>query len=586
MSRWTRNPLMFANVDKATHTSGETPQLLPEDTRNLKETLAHIDSLVSAGSYEEAHDRLLALRQEFPSSDDIRLRLDILDPLVRSVKLANEGKTAFNQGEYGEAVRALTQALELNPQNQDAQELKARALRERDRLRQVREALTAGQRAMRDGDANTAAIELRKVLQIDPAHLQATGLMGQIQNVQAEREREARFREAMQQADSLVTQTKFEDAQYTLLGLRQEFPDSKEIDQKLRSVDQQSKLYLLVTDGQQALDHGEFGEAVRIFTEAQQLAPNDERVRDMKVRAVQERDRLRQVREAIAGGQRALRLGESDVAEKQFQRALQLDPANAQATTLLSQLVSGRQAREREEKLKAGLSLAENLIAGKKFEEAGRQLAELQQAYPDSPGVASLADVLIQKKAEAAALPSIPAVVANPRHAIRPAPAADYARSMALAEELRQSLLKPRAPAPAAVAKGSGAASPPPPKDSRTSGSGSGPVAAAAPGSFGAAPGGETLVMGSGFRTNSAAPKPVSPPAVLPQPPAPAAVEPAAPLPPPAVPIAAPRPPVVVARPISPPVNSRSKMSPVVFVVLGVLTVVLAVIAFLIFRHP
>lgn len=558
--------------------------MLPEDTQKHKESLAQVDSLVTAGSYEEAQNGLIALRQEFPSSDDIRLRMDILEPLVRAVKLAREGKTAFDHGEYGEAVRALTQALELNPQDKEAQELKTRALQERDRLRQVREALTAGQRAMRDGDTNTAAIELQKVLQIDPAHQQATGLMGQIQNVQAEQQQEVRLRQAMKQVDDLVLESKFDDAQFTLLELRQEFPDSTEIDQRLRALDQQSKLHVLMTDGQQALDHAEFGEAVRIFTEAQQLAPNDGRVRDMKVRAVQERDRLRQVREAISGGQRALRQGEPDVAEKQFQRALQLDPANNQASTLLAQLVTEREAREREQKLKAGLSLAENLIAWKKFDEAERHLAELQQEYPDSPGVVALAEVLLQKKAEAAALPPAPAVTANSRPAIRRAPAADYARSMALAEELCQSLLKPRAPAPSAAAKGSGPSSPPPLKDSNTSGSGSGPVATASPGNSGAAPGNETLVMGSGFRTNTATPKPVPPPAIPPPPPSSVAVHPAAPLSPPAVPIAARRPPLV-AKPIPPPVSSRSRLSPVVFVVLGVLTAVLAVVAFLIFRH-
>ena len=111
------------------------------------------------------------------------------------------------------------------------------------------------------------------------------------------------------------------------------------------------------------------------------------RVRDLKVRAVQERDRLRQVREAISAGQRAMRQGDAGVAEREFQRALQLDPANAQATNLLAQIQKDRQAREREQRLKEGLSQAENLISAKKFEEAQRKLAELQQAYPDAEDV-------------------------------------------------------------------------------------------------------------------------------------------------------------------------------------------------------
>ena len=58
----------------------------------------------------------------------------------------------------------LREALELNPQDSEARELKERALQERDRLRQVREALSSGQRAMRQGDASAAEREFQRAL--------------------------------------------------------------------------------------------------------------------------------------------------------------------------------------------------------------------------------------------------------------------------------------------------------------------------------------------------------------------------------------------------------------------------------------
>ena len=416
-----------------------------EQASRLNEAMAQADNLVSAGKYEEAQDALLALQDEFPSSDEIRLKLQKLDPLVRSRRFVEDGKNALAQGEFGEAVRSLTAALELNPQDKEALELKARALQERDRLRQVREAFSAGQRAMRQGDSNAAAIELEKVLQLDPTHAQGTSLMAQIRQTQAAREREAKIREGLQQADNLVGEKKFEEAHFALLELQQAFPDSAEIDQKLQALDQGMKLHLLVKDGEDALSQGEFGEAVRILTEAQALAPSDEHLRDLKVRAVQERDRLRQVREAIAGGQRAQRQGQADVAEQQFQRALQLDPANSQATALLTQLRTERQAREREQALRTGLSHAEDLISWKKFDEAERQLTELQQAYPGATPLEPMFKVLSQRRAEAAAVPPTKPPAATPpaeQPSVRPAPASDYAKSMELAEELRRSFYK------------------------------------------------------------------------------------------------------------------------------------------------
>ncbi len=472
---------------------------------HVKEALWQADKLVAAGNLQEAQDQLLALQREFPASGEVRLKLEALDRLVRAGKFVQEGRSALNQGEYGEAVRALTAALELNPQDKEALGLKDRALQERDRLRLVREALSAGQRAVRDGDSNTAALEFKKAVQLDPTNAQAASLMGQVRQTQAAQEREAKFREALQKADNLVAEKKFEEAQYALLSLQQEFPGSAEINQKLSALDQQLKLHLLVTDGEQAFNQGEFGEAVRILTEAQALVPNDERIRGLKVRAVQERDRLRQVRELIAAGQRALRQGLADVAEQQYQRALQLDPANSQASNLLTQLQTGRQAQEREQVLKAGLSLAESLIVGKKFDEAQRQLEDLQRAYPGAESLRPLFQILNQRKAEAVAIPAPPPPAPRPvmeGPPVRPAPPSDYTKSMELAEELRLNLLK---------LQGLGAARPAKRPASATQTSVAGPQSSGrgqVPASPAAQPPGQasdvTLLMGSSFNAHAA----------------------------------------------------------------------------------
>jgi len=378
-------------------------RLAREQGFRLKEGLWQTDNLVSAGKYEEAQSRLLELQQDFPTSDEVNLKLRILAPLIRSRKLVQDGKRAFQQGEYAEAARVLAEALGLDPQDKEARELKERALQERDRLRQVREALSSGQRAMRQGDASTAEQEFQRALQLDPTNPQAISLCEQFRQAQAARQRELRFRKALQQSDHLVAEGNFDDAQRVLLELQQEFPDSAELDRVLLLLGQQMKVARLLEEAQLAFDQGEFGEAVRILTEAQELDPNHSRVRDLKVRAVQERDRLRKVREAISAGQRAMRQGHPALAEQEFQRALQLDPANTQAANLIAQIQRDHQRPEREQRLKEGLSQAENLLSGKKFAEAHRKLTELQQAYPDAEEVQQKLQALNPPKAEAAA---------------------------------------------------------------------------------------------------------------------------------------------------------------------------------------
>jgi len=429
-------------------------RLARERDFRLKEALWQTDNLVSEGKYEDAQNRLLELQEDFPNSDAVSQKLQTLDPLIRSQKLFQEGEHAFNQGEYAEAVRALTEALTLNPQNTVATELKERALQERDRLRQVREALSSGQRALRQGDIDAAEREFQKALQLDPTNTQASTFMGQIRQAQASREREARFREALQRSDEMVAQGKLDDAQQALLELQQAFPDSGEIDQKLVALDQQMKVSRSIAEGRRALEQGEFGEAARILTEAQELDPSNATVRDLRVKAVQERDRLRQVRENISSGQRAMRAGDAKAAEREFKRALQLDPTNAQATSLLEQIQKERQARERQKRIEEGINQVENLITAKKFDEAQRKLNDLQKAYPDADEILLTQMMLTQRKTEAATPPPPPppppaaAPVPAERSPVRGAQVSDGVRSMELAEELRRSLGSPRTPEP------------------------------------------------------------------------------------------------------------------------------------------
>ncbi len=385
-----------------------------EQDFRLKEMMWQTDNLVSEGNYEVAQTRLLELQKDFPSSDEVRLKLRILAPLIRSQKLFQDGERAFRQGEYAEAVRALTEALRFHPHDKEARNMKDRALEERDRRRQVNEALSAGQMAMRQGDVNAAEREFQQVLQLDPTNSQASSLLEQVRQAQGASEQEVRFREALQQTGKLAAEGKFDDAQSALMELRQEFPDSAEIDQKLQVLDQQIKVSRLLVESQQAFDQGEFGEAVRLLTEAQGLDPADVRVRDLKVLAVRERDRLRQVREAISAGQRAMRLGHPEVAEHEYQRALQLDPANAQAANLLAQIRKDRQGGEREQRLKEGLGQVEDLLSGARFGEAHRLLTELQEAYPEAE--------VVQKKLQALYEPDVEVAAPTPP-AAPPAPA-------------------------------------------------------------------------------------------------------------------------------------------------------------------
>ena len=312
----------------------------------LKEALWQADNLVYAGNYEDAQTQLLELQKDFPDSEDILLKLQILRPLIRVRQLVQEGQHAFQQGEFAEAARLYTEALRLDPHDKEVRDLKDRAIAERDRLREVRGALSAGQQALREGDESAADLEFQRAFLLDPTHDPATTVAAQVRQAQPARNQEAWLRATFQRYDDSLSAGKFDEAEIALLEMQNEFPASTAIGQKLLVLEHQLKMARLLAESQHAYSQGEFGDAVRLLTEAQGLDPSDERVQELKVQAVKERDRLRQVREAVSSGQRAMRQGYPEVAEQEFQRALQLDPANAQATTLLAQVKVERRERD------------------------------------------------------------------------------------------------------------------------------------------------------------------------------------------------------------------------------------------------
>lgn len=319
----------------------EQDRLGRERDFRLKEALWQADNLVFAGNYEEAQSRLLEIQEEFPDSDDVHLKLRILRPLIRARELVQEGDHAFQQAEYGEAVRAYNEALRLDPHDKEVRDRRDRAIEERDRLREVREALAAGHQALREGDASAAELEFQRAFQLDPSNAEAIAMAGQIGQDQAAGGRDAWLREAFQRFDDSLTLGRFDEAELALLEMQETFPASTEIGEGLLVLERRLKLGRLFAESQQAFGQGEFGEAVRLLTVAQDLDPNDQRVRELTVQALMERDRLRQVREAIGAGQRAMRQGEPEVAEQEYRRALQLDPANPLATNLLAQIQKG-----------------------------------------------------------------------------------------------------------------------------------------------------------------------------------------------------------------------------------------------------
>jgi TonB family protein len=167
---------------------------------------------------------------------EIAAELHRLSSLPRFRELITEGEQAFNRGAFSDAIRALSGALELNPNDTQARSLKERAGREQERLQQAREAMAAGQSAMKQGDLTGAEVKLQKVLEIDKDNAQASGLLAEIRRDRLARERDFKIKEGLWNADKLISEGKHREAAVELTALQEEFPDAENVQQKLQAV--------------------------------------------------------------------------------------------------------------------------------------------------------------------------------------------------------------------------------------------------------------------------------------------------------------------------------------------------------------
>lgn len=209
----------------------------------VDELLVEARQLKEKGDLNDAQEKIRAVllldkakAEAKHLSSEITAELNRLSAQPRVRELLAEGEAAFNRGEYADAIRALTDLLKLHPNDTQARNLKERATQAQDRQRQVHDAMSAGQKALKQGDLTGAEQELQKVLELDENHSQASNLLSEIRKDRLTRERDFRLKEGLWKADKLVAEANYGEAQRELAALRAEFPDSADVQKKLQEV--------------------------------------------------------------------------------------------------------------------------------------------------------------------------------------------------------------------------------------------------------------------------------------------------------------------------------------------------------------
>ncbi len=154
--------------------------------------LGEAETLRGTGDFNGAQEKVRAvLFFDHTHSEAKRLQSEInadiqkLPPEIKAKRFVAEAQQAFDRGEHAAALQALTEAQKLHPLDDAAKSLQDRASREQKRANELREALMAGQKAMRQGDLDEAEEAVRHVLELDKDNRAATELM---ESIRLERE--------------------------------------------------------------------------------------------------------------------------------------------------------------------------------------------------------------------------------------------------------------------------------------------------------------------------------------------------------------------------------------------------------------
>lgn len=173
-----------------------------------------------------------------------------------------------------------------------------------------------------------------------------------------------------------------------------------QITEEIRVIESSSRLLQLVNEAERLLEQGELAGALKSIEEALKLSPTDERALGLRARIELEQQNERASREAFATGHKAFKTGELTVAESELKKALQLDPKNARASSLLEIIHEDRSTRAKSFDLKEAIWDAENKLHAGDAAGAVERLNKLSADYPQNDEVRRLLETAQKQAAE------------------------------------------------------------------------------------------------------------------------------------------------------------------------------------------
>ena len=417
-----------------------------EIERKAKALLAKAEKLAASEDYhgsvsilEKAEPSVAALTPVSQAlqkyRDALRAQEEARERGERIAEHLQRGKKAFAAGEYDASVREMDQILSLASDHAEALDHRGQAQKkieeERERERERRERIAANfekARQAEKADQLEQAIELgQRVLAEEADHSGARELVARVEvELEARKERQEIERKAkalLAKAEKLAASEDYhgsvsilEKAEPSVAALTpvsqalQKYRDALRAQEEARERGERIAEHL--QRGKKAFAAGEYDASVREMDQILSLASDHAEALDYRGRAQkkieeqrQRERRARKLAEAVQSAKQALQEDKLDVAAREVQKALALDPSNQEVQRLSSdvqkrqaELREQQQRRERAEEL--GVQ-ARELLKNEDAEGAQKALIEGLSLWPELGGASKLQKRIEKERARA-----------------------------------------------------------------------------------------------------------------------------------------------------------------------------------------
>eukprot|EP01043_Picozoa_sp_COSAG02_P023226 COSAG02_NODE_1234_length_13742_cov_47.916954_11_plen_913_part_00 len=297
-----------------------------DEVRAERESAARLDEVSSLkakansatinGDFEGAI-ALLKNALALSPDDKTATSLSVLKKKRQANVLQLMGEESLEAGNYEDAVKALLEALDLDPDNDQLREEEQHA----EKMAKKSKLRTLALRALKQGEYEHSVEDFTLALKIDSSDAELATLLQQSQDLLDASHRE-------HEGDSLMLAQKYSDAAVAYDQAMQLDPNSDTLKAKLIEAQRRAQLQQLKRVGEDKLNEGDVVAAVDLFRQALLLDPEDSTLKasEQEAETKAEAAVLQQQGEALMAS------GDYTAAAAAMQKALRLDPLNATLT--------------------------------------------------------------------------------------------------------------------------------------------------------------------------------------------------------------------------------------------------------------